>query len=88
MILQLFCWLCIGCGWVAHALVQPPETPFLRTETGSHTASIKRIDVDRAERFLVTASEAPRLTLKRWGYKQFPMKQIEGISFPTGWVQK
>jgi hypothetical protein len=54
-------------------------TPFLRIETRMQTATIKRIDVDRAERFLVTASEAPRLTLKRWGYEQFPMKQIEGI---------
>ncbi|MFO1433525.1 MAG: hypothetical protein U1F76_26080 [Candidatus Competibacteraceae bacterium] len=34
----------------------PPTTPFLRIETGMHTATIKRIDVDAAERYLVTAS--------------------------------
>ena len=33
-----------------------PETPFLRLETGMHTAPIRRIDVDRAERYLVTGS--------------------------------
>ena len=35
---------------------QPPNTPFLRIEAGMHTAPIVRIDVDAAERFLVTAS--------------------------------
>jgi WD40 repeat protein/uncharacterized caspase-like protein len=34
----------------------PPTTPFLRIETGMHTAPIIRIDVDTAERYLVTAS--------------------------------
>lgn len=34
----------------------PPATPFLRIETGMHTAPIRRIDVDAAERYLVTAS--------------------------------
>ena len=54
--LWLFGWLLIGCGLAAHALAQPSETPFLRIEVGMHTARINRIDVDRAERFLVTAS--------------------------------
>lgn len=35
----------------------PPSTPFLRIETGMHTAVTKRIDVDAGERFLVSASE-------------------------------
>ncbi|MBV9157302.1 MAG: caspase family protein [Acidobacteriaceae bacterium] len=35
----------------------PPSTPFLRIETGTHTAKVKSIEVDAAERFLVTASE-------------------------------
>ena len=34
-----------------------PETPFLRLETGMHTALIRRIDVDRAGRYLVTGSQ-------------------------------
>ena len=34
----------------------PPTTPFLRIETGMHTAPIWRIDVDTKERYLVTAS--------------------------------
>src|SRR5437899_11692274 len=31
--------------------------PYLRIETGAHTASAARIDVDAAERFLVSASD-------------------------------
>jgi WD40 repeat protein len=34
----------------------PPTAPFLRIETGMHTAPISRIAVDAAERYLVTAS--------------------------------
>ena len=33
-----------------------PETPFLRLETGMHTAIVNRIDVDAAERYLVSGS--------------------------------
>ena len=40
---------------VAHS-GEPPSEPVLRIETGMHTASIWRIGVDAAERFLVTAS--------------------------------
>jgi hypothetical protein len=39
------------------AAQQPPATPVLRIEAGMHTAPIKSIDVDAAERFLVTASD-------------------------------
>jgi len=34
-----------------------PADPILRPETGMHTAPIRRIDVDRAECFLVTGSD-------------------------------
>jgi len=33
-----------------------PAGPYLRIETGLHTGDIKRIDVDRAERYLITGS--------------------------------
>jgi hypothetical protein len=36
---------------------EPPATPFLRIETGMHTAIIKRIAVDAAGRYLVTGSD-------------------------------
>lgn len=36
---------------------QPPKEPLLRLETGMHTASIYRIGVDAAQRYLVTGSE-------------------------------
>jgi len=38
------------------AAQQPPATPVLRIEAGMHTAPIRSIDVDAAERFLVTVS--------------------------------
>jgi WD40 repeat protein len=34
----------------------PPDKPFLQIETGMHTASIDRIDIDAAGRYLVSAS--------------------------------
>jgi WD40 repeat protein len=35
----------------------PPVKPYLRIETGTHTAPVLRIGVDASERFLVSASE-------------------------------
>ena len=33
------------------------------------------------------AKEVPQLTLKKWGYEQFPMHQFQGRSFAIGLVQ-
>jgi WD40 repeat protein len=46
----------LGAGGVAHA-AEVPTRPFLRIETGMHTAPINRIDADAAGRFLVTGSD-------------------------------
>src|SRR5262245_5164360 len=35
---------------------EPPRAPVLRLETGMHTASIRRIGIDAAQRYLVTGS--------------------------------
>jgi WD40 repeat protein len=43
---------------------EPSREPILRIETGMHTAQIRRIGVDAANRFLVTASEDK--TLRVW----------------------
>ena len=32
------------------------------------------------------AKEVPQLTLKKWGYEQFPMHQFQGRSFAIGLV--
>jgi len=45
----------LGAGAVRGA--EAPARPFLRIETGMHTASIWRIDADAAGRFLVTGSD-------------------------------
>jgi WD40 repeat protein len=39
------------------AAAEPPAEPILRIEAGMHTSPIKRIGVDAAERYLVTASD-------------------------------
>jgi WD40 repeat protein len=52
--------LAIGFGFpgvLPGQTAEPPSKPFLRIETGMHTAVVRRIDTDAAERFLVTASE-------------------------------
>ena len=64
----LLSWLLLGCLGLAPSAAQPPDTPVPRIEAGMHTAPIIRIDVDAAERFLVTAS-----TTKRRGYGTWPM---------------
>ena len=50
---------------LAHAQTSgPPAAPILRIETGMHTASIRGISVDAANRYLVTASDDK--TLRVW----------------------
>lgn len=48
---------CDGCGRGGGAVTEPSKKPMLRIESGMHTAGIKRIGVDSAERILVTASD-------------------------------
>ena len=56
--LRLACAFCVVAGnsWSLAQNAEPPRTPILRIETGMHTAAISRIGVDRAGKFLVTAS--------------------------------
>jgi WD40 repeat protein len=57
------CLACLGAGpWrqpdvQAHTNSQPSTQPFLRIETGMHTAIIRGIGVDAAGRYLVTGSD-------------------------------
>lgn len=52
----------------------PPSTPFLRIETGMHMTEISRIDVDAAERILVSASEDK--TARVWDLRDGKLLQI------------
>lgn len=64
------------CGWAWGALLVAlagaatatpvPTRPFLRIETGMHTAAIKRIDTDAAGRFLVTGSHVRPCASGTW----------------------
>ena len=65
-------WVGIACGQTPPAY--PPSTPFLRIETGMHTATIVGIDVDAAERFLVTASDDK--TARVWDLHDGKLLQI------------
>ena len=49
--------LAVLLGAVGAQGAEVPDRPFLRIETGTHTASIWRIDADSAGRFLVTGSD-------------------------------
>jgi WD40 repeat protein len=53
---------------------EPPREPFLRIETGMHTAPIIRISVDTAERYLVTASHDK--TARVWDLQSGKLLQI------------
>jgi len=46
---------------------EPPKEPILKIETGMHIAVIKRIGIDKAERYLVTGSDDK--TIKVWELK-------------------
>ena len=65
-------WVGIAYGQTPPAY--PPSTPFLRIETGMHTAIIRAIDVDAAERFLVTASDDK--TARVWDLHDGKLLQI------------
>ena len=72
----LLCLLMPAYGYAAPppAAKQPPATPMLRIEAGMHTAPIRRIDVDAAERFLVTASHDK--TARVWDLANGQLLQI------------
>lgn len=48
--------LLLAAAWQTAVAAEPPTRPFPRIEAGQHTAPIKRIGVDAAGRWLVTAS--------------------------------
>jgi WD40 repeat protein len=58
----------------------PDQPPFLRIETGMHTAAIKRIGVDAACRVLATASDDK--TVRLWSLPDGKLKRI--IRLPIG----
>src|SRR3974377_333079 len=64
---RLSCVVCGCLGVLAAQTAYPPSRPLLRIETGMHTADIRRIDVDAAERFVVTASHDK--TARIWDLK-------------------
>ena len=59
---------------VAAETASPPSQPFLRIEAGMHTASIRRIDVDRAGKYLVTGSYDK--TARIWSVEDGQLLQV------------
>lgn len=67
----------VYCLSVQLALAQtaaPPSKPFLRIETGMHTAAVNRIGADASERFLVTASDDK--TARVWDLRTGELLQV------------
>jgi len=58
----------------SESTTEPPTEPFPRLETGMHTAMIRRIAVDAAERFLVTGSDDK--TARVWALPSGKLLQI------------
>lgn len=58
----------------------PPEAPLLRIEPGTHTAAIRRMDVDAAERYLVTGSDDK--TVRVWSLAEGRLLQV--LRLPLG----
>ncbi|MBP9531549.1 MAG: caspase family protein [Syntrophaceae bacterium] len=57
MMKRLFCTLVVGIVFSGIAgAAEPPKEPILKIETGMHTAFIRNISVDDANRYLVTGS--------------------------------
>lgn len=59
LVMCLIAWLALSLAPCAEQAQgkEPPTAPFLRLETGMHTASIRRIGIDAANRYLVTGSQ-------------------------------
>lgn len=62
--------------------VEPPAQPILRLETAMHTAVIKQMDIDRAERFLVTGSDDK--TVRLWQLPEGRLLRILRLPIDTG----
>jgi WD40 repeat protein len=63
-----------------------PAEPVLRLETGMHTAQVKRIDVDRQERLLVSASDDK--TVRIWDLATGTLQRTLRVPLATGHVGK
>lgn len=62
---------------------EPPREPILRIETGMHTAVIRRMGVDVANRFLVTASDDK--TLRVWDFPSGRLLRTIRVPISTGY---
>jgi len=74
--------LALGAGLALPAMAasEPPTEPLLRIEAGMHTASVKRIGVDSAGRWAVTASDDK--TVRVWELATARLLQV--LRLPIG----
>ena len=70
-----------GHGVFTYALLQG-----LRGEADAQGDRDGAITVDELSAYV--AKEVPRITLQKWNYEQFPMRQFGGLPFPIGLVPR
>ncbi|MDJ0624574.1 MAG: hypothetical protein QNJ17_16545, partial [Desulfocapsaceae bacterium] len=87
LIFFLFSWLLVEVIFLTTSFSGEVSTePFLRLETGMHTARIWRIDVDRDQRFAVTGSDDK--TVRLWDLKNGNLLHIFRLPIQEGNVGK
>jgi WD40 repeat protein len=74
MMRHCVCLLAGGLFTTALLGADPPSKPYLRIETGMHTAMIRRIDADAAGRFLVSVSDDK--TARVWDLQNGKLLQV------------
>jgi WD40 repeat protein len=82
MYICLKIWLLLLLPTLVTAATDSPTNPILRIETGMHTAPIRSISVDAAERFLLTAADDK--TLRLWELETGSLLKIYRPPIGTG----
>jgi WD40 repeat protein len=76
----------LNAGYAQQATPELPTEPILRIEAGQHGAQIRRIDIDAANKFAVTASEDK--TVRVWSLPDVRLQRIIRLPIDDGDVGK
>ena len=76
----------LNAGYAQQAAPELPTEPILRIEAGQHGAQIRRIDIDAANKFAVTASEDK--TVRVWSLPDGRLQRVIRLPIDVGDVGK